>query len=126
MTNELSSASAETAINLASDNKFSFNILSKTEPSLGRQLRLTGGRVIGGSSEHNFMYAVRGSRNLYDEWANLVGIQWSYENVKPLFIKNETYTGNTQSPKKRGTEGPIFVRQQIVPNGGLINTLAVC
>lgn len=124
MTNELSSPSLETAANLASDNKFSFNILSITEPIIGRQLPLLGGRVIGGSSEHNFMYAVRGSSNLYDEWANLVGDQWSYENVSPLFVKNETYTGMTQDPNERGTTGPIFVRQQIIPNGGLIQTLA--
>jgi choline dehydrogenase len=124
LTNELSSPSVETALTLSTDNKFSFNILSKLEPIIGRQLRLSGGRAIGGSSEHNAMYAVRGSSNLYDEWANLVGSQWSYENVRPLFKKNETYTGNTQSPNERGTKGPIFVRQQIIPNGGLINTLA--
>jgi choline dehydrogenase len=125
LTNELSSPSLETATILASDNKFSFNILSKGEPIIGRQLRLTGGRLIGGSSQHNAMYAVRGSRNLYDEWANLVGEdQWSYKNVRSLFIKNETYTGMTQAPNERGTEGPIFVRQQIIPNDGLINILA--
>lgn len=70
------------------------------------------------------MTAVRGSRNLYNEWANLVGSQWSYKNVRSLFKQNETYTGNTQSPNQRGTKGPIFVRQQIIPNDGLINTLA--
>lgn len=124
MTDELSSPSLETATNIATDNKFSFNILSKIEPSIGRPLRLSGGRVIGGSSEHNAMYAVRGSRGLYDEWEHLVKSPWSYKNLQSLFIENETYTGNTQDPNTRGTEGPIYIRQQITPQDGLINTLA--
>jgi choline dehydrogenase len=118
------SPSIETANTLANDNRLSFNALSQTEENIGRQLKLWSGRVIGGSSQHNFMGAVRGSRSLYNEWANLVGSQWSYERVRSLFKKNETYTGNTQNPNQRGTEGPIFVRQQIIPNDGLINTLA--
>ena len=61
MTNELSSPNGGTAVTLSSDNKFSFNILSKLEQTIGRQLLLSGGRVIGGSSEHNAMLAVRGA-----------------------------------------------------------------
>jgi len=119
-----SSPSVETANLVANDNKLSFNFLSSLEQTIGRQLRLWGGRVIGGSSQHNFMLSVRGSSNLYDEWASLVGNQWSYKNVRSLFKQNETYTGLTQSPNERGTKGPIFVRQQIIPTGGLIQTLA--
>lgn len=124
MTEELSSPSLETALNLATDNKYSFNLLSKNELNIGRQLRLSGGRAIGGSSEHNDMYAVRGSKNLYDEWAELTNNQWSYKDVQSLFIENESYTGETQKPHSRGTRGPIFIRQQITPPDGLINTLA--
>ncbi|MEY8350639.1 GMC family oxidoreductase [Bacillus cereus] len=113
---------------LANDNKLSFNALSNSEQNIGRQLKLWSGRVIGGSSQHNFMTAVRGSRDLYDEWANLLGDKgdrWRYKNVRSLFKQNETYTGNTQDPNQRGTKGPIFVRQQIIPNGGgIIKTLA--
>ena len=124
MTNELSSPNILEALTLASDNKFSFNILSKLEQIIQRQLKLDGGRLIGGSSEHNAMYTVRGSEDLYNEWGNLVGDQWSYENIRSLFIENETYTGETQQPDERGTNGPIFVRQQIIPEDGLNNTLA--
>lgn len=66
---------------------------------------------------------VRGRRELYNEWGNLVGNQWSYQNIAPLFIENETYTGSSQNPNQRGTDGPIFIRQQITPTRGLINTL---
>jgi choline dehydrogenase len=121
---ENNSPAIATAELRANDNRLSYNTLTQTEETLGRQIRLRAGRVIGGSSHHNFMAAVRGSRELYDEWASLVGDQWSYDNIRSLFIKNETYTGNTQSPNERGTEGPIFVRQQIIPQIGLIQTLA--
>lgn len=125
MTNKQINSSLETASTLAADNKFSYNILSKEEPVLGRQLRLTGGRAIGGSSQYNTMYAVRGSQDLYDKWAELAGKQqWRYENLRSFFRKNETYTGLTESPTERGKTGPIFVRQQSIPNNGVIQTLA--
>ncbi|MFJ8235441.1 GMC family oxidoreductase [Ureibacillus sp. NPDC094379] len=124
MTNELSSASNPGSALLATDNRHSFNIMSTMEPNINSQLRISSGRAIGGSSEHNAMYAVRGSRELYDQWGELVGPQWKYDNIRSLFKKNETYTGNTQEPEERGTNGPIFVRQQIIPKGGLTITLA--
>lgn len=56
--------------------------------------------------------------------ALLIEPQWSYEQVSSLFIKNETYTGLTQSEIERGRKGPIFVRQQHIPPSGLIQSLA--
>ncbi|MFP7295595.1 GMC family oxidoreductase [Neobacillus niacini] len=124
-TEQLSSASVLTAINLHSDNKFAFNLASKLETSLQRQLITVNGRVIGGSSEVNEMYAVRGSEQLYNEWAAQTGEpQWSYDQIRSLFIENETYTGQPHDSNERGTEGPIFVRQQQIPPNGLIQTLA--
>jgi choline dehydrogenase len=70
------------------------------------------------------MYAVRGSREYYDELGNTFGPQWSYNSVKPLFIKNETYIGKTQEPLERGKNGPIFCRQQMIPENGLTTILA--
>lgn len=125
MVKELSSPSGAVSGILASDNRHSFNMLSNAEPSIGnQQLRISSGRAIGGSSEHNAIYAVRGSRELYDEWVQLVGSQWSYNNVSSLFIKNETYTEKTQESEERGRRGPIFVKQQSIPKDGLTVTLA--
>lgn len=125
MVQELSSPSGAVSGILSADNRHSFNMFTNVQPSIGnQQLRISGGRAIGGSSEHNAMYAVRGSQELYDEWARLVGPQWSYKSVRPLFIKNETYTGKTQQPKERGKKGPIFVRQQNIPKDGITITLA--
>ena len=70
------------------------------------------------------MYAVRGSSDLYDAWANQVkNPVWRYTSVGSLFIENENYTGMTQSPQERGDDGPISVRQQNIPKKGLIQTL---
>lgn len=124
MVDELSDPSRTGSGLLSTDNRHSFNIFTRQEPNIGRQLRLSGGRAIGGSSEHNAMYAVRCSADLFDQWAKLVGSQWSYKNLLPLFKKNETYTGNSQSPETRGKKGPIFIRQQNIPDGGIIETLA--
>ncbi|WP_397538141.1 GMC family oxidoreductase [Rummeliibacillus pycnus] len=113
-----------TAANRANDNTLSFNVLSQTAENIVQQIRLRSGRVIGGSSQHNFMAAVRGSRELYNEWARIVGNnEWKYDNISSLFEANETYTGQTQSPNDRGTNGPIFIRQQIIPSNGIIQTL---
>ena len=125
MMDELSGGSNVGASALNTDNKFSFNMLTRLEPTIGnRQLRISSGRAIGGSSEHNAMYAVRGSEEYYDWLASLFGPQWSYDSLRPLFIKNETYTGQTQEPAERGTDGPIFIRQQMIPENGLTTILA--
>lgn len=125
MMQEQSSGSNPGSGVLNADNKLSYNMLTNLQQAIGnRQLRISSGRVIGGSSEHNAMYAVRGSEEYYDELANLFGPQWSYESLRPLFIKNETYTGKTQEPCERGKNGPIFVRQQIIPENSLTTILA--
>ena len=62
MMQELSGPSNVGASALNTDNKTSFNMLTKLQAAIGnRQLRISSGRAIGGSSEHNAMYAVRGS-----------------------------------------------------------------
>lgn len=125
MTDDLSNPSNPGASVFNTDNKYSFNMLTRLEAAIGnRQLRISSGRAIGGSSEHNAMYAVRGSKEYYDELARQFGKQWSYDSLRPLFIKNETYTGDTQSPDERGRKGPIFVRQQMIPEKGLTTVLA--
>ncbi|WP_163100242.1 GMC family oxidoreductase [Peribacillus alkalitolerans] len=124
-TAQLNSASVLRAIEFHSNNKFASNLNSSFETSIGRQLLTVNGRVIGGSSEVNEMYAVRGSRELYDQWDAIVGNPdiWSYDQVSPLFIENETYTGSTESPIERGSNGPVFVRQQHIPQNSIIQNL---
>jgi choline dehydrogenase len=125
MTKELSNPDLLVSLFNSTDNRISFNVATKLQSNIGRQLILGSGRVIGGSSEHSAMLTVRGSSDLYNAWAALVGDnQWSYNVISSLFIKNETYTGMTQTLQERGDKGPIFVRQQNIPDQGLIQTLA--
>ena len=88
MTEELSSPNLIVSILNAADNRHSFHVTTIIEQTLGRQLITQSGRVIGGSSEHNQMLAVRGSRDLYDVWAQLVDNNaWNYDSIRSLFIK---------------------------------------
>ncbi|XP_062566969.1 glucose dehydrogenase [FAD, quinone]-like [Saccostrea cucullata] len=47
------------------------------------------GKVLGGTSNLNFMQYVRGSRHDYDGWAKEGCRGWSYKDVLPYFIKSE-------------------------------------
>ncbi|XP_048768051.1 glucose dehydrogenase [FAD, quinone]-like isoform X2 [Ostrea edulis] len=47
------------------------------------------GRVLGGTSNLNYMQYIRGSRHDYDGWAREGCTGWSYRDVLPYFIKSE-------------------------------------
>ena len=47
------------------------------------------GKVLGGSSSHNHMVHIRGSRHDFDYWRDLGSEGWGYEDVLPYFIKSE-------------------------------------
>ncbi len=72
------------------------------------------GRMWGGSSAHNGLFAVRGTPTLYNNWATLSGeSQWNYANLLPLFLETELYTpnGTVSNPTQRGSDGPLFITQ---------------
>ena len=58
--------------------------------------------MLGGSSSHNVMMANRGSRYVYDRWAELGNKGWSWDDVLPYFKKLE----RVESPEllKSGTD----------------------
>lgn len=47
------------------------------------------GKVMGGSSSINGMAYVRGSKQDYDDWANLGNPGWSWNDLLPYFKKSE-------------------------------------
>jgi choline dehydrogenase len=70
------------------------------------------GRMLGGSSAHNFLLAVHGTRANFDAWAAASGNnRWLYDNLFHVIKSVETYTGTSSNPKQRGKKGPIFVTQ---------------
>lgn len=93
---------------LAGNPRVDWGYYTEPEPHLlGRRLYWPRGRVLGGSSSINAMCYTRGHPGDYDEWARLVGEEWSYANVLPYFIKSE---GQAQSGSKyHGTDGPLSV-----------------
>ena len=59
------------------------------------------GKMIGGSSNLNFMQYVRGNRHDYDIWASSGSAGWSYEDVLPYFLKSEDNRNSNLSKTSR-------------------------
>ena len=94
--------------------KYSFGACSN------REILVTRGKVLGGSSTLNYMNWVRGNQRNYDEWDKIVGGNglWSFEQVFPYFIRMEDYRipGVTNNGW-HGRGGPISVEvyKQLTP-----------
>ena len=59
-----------------------------------RELKHPRGRVVGGSSTANVMLYVRGHREDYNRWAEIVkSDKFSYERVLPFFKKSQNAVG---------------------------------
>ena len=74
--------------------------------------------VLGGGSTHNEMMYVRGSPQVYDDWASMGSTGWSYIQVLPYFLKAESYNPLGEkvfTSPLRGSQGPIQVESRIVP-----------
>ena len=58
--------------------------------------------MLGGCSSHNALMAIRGSRYVYDRWAELGNKGWGWDDVLPYFKKLE----RVESPEllKSGTD----------------------
>jgi choline dehydrogenase len=74
----------------------------------GRQIELTQGRVLGGSSSVNGMVFVRGQPGDYDGWARAGNRGWSYAQVLPYFKRLEHRIGPGDD-RYRGREGALPV-----------------
>ena len=90
------------------DPRFNWGYLTEPEPHLnGRQLPLPRGRVMGGCSSINGMFAMRGHPRDYDQWAQMGARGWSYADVLPYFRKLEnSWRGESLF---HGVGGPVDV-----------------
>ncbi|XP_071113299.1 glucose dehydrogenase [FAD, quinone]-like [Haliotis cracherodii] len=70
------------------------------------------GRVLGGSSQLNYMQYVRGHRHDYDSWAASGSEGWSYEDVLPYFKKSEDIQiDRLKNSEYHGRGGPLTVTE---------------
>ena len=72
------------------------------------------GRLVGGGAAHNYLLAVRGTPNIYNQWATISGDpRWAYNSLLPFMKLVETYTpnGTPLDFLQRGTHGRISVTQ---------------
>src|SRR5262245_32586975 len=81
--------------------------LFKTEPEAGlngRAINYPRGRVIGGSSSINAMIYMRGQAADYDHWRQLGLAGWGWDDLLPLFKKQEDHFGGTNDWHGAGGE----------------------
>jgi len=87
-----------------------WNYVAQPDAGLnGRAIRWPRGRVLGGSSSINGLLYVRGQPEDFDLWRQMGNTGWSWEDVKPLFRRAETWHGGAGDDGVRGTDGPLSV-----------------
>lgn len=110
--------------NLFTDPKYSLpQLVSGVNPPLGGirgDTDFSYGRMWGGSSAHLHLFAVRGTADIYDQWAAISGNPiWSFNNLLPLMKFMEKYIPNGTIPDStRGLNGflPITQNPEVVTN----------
>jgi choline dehydrogenase len=82
-----------------------------TEPESnmdGRQIYWPRGRVLGGSSSINGLIVIRGQHEDYNRWARDGASGWSWNEVQPYFIKNES-NPDLAGDQLHGDSGPLKI-----------------
>lgn len=78
-----------------------------------KNVHLTRGKMLGGSSGANYMIYVRGSREDYDDWANQGNEGWNWDNVLHYFKKSERMIDpiilNGETAQNHNTNGYLGV-----------------
>ncbi|KAK3706214.1 hypothetical protein RRG08_038477 [Elysia crispata] len=71
------------------------------------------GRVVGGSSQINYMQWARGNRRDFDHWAELGCRGWSFKDVLPYFLKSEDAVPEhlAKDTKFRAKGGPMKITE---------------
>jgi choline dehydrogenase len=75
----------------------------------GRRAALPMGKVLGGGSSINGLIWARGHKHDFDAWAEQTGDPgWSYAAALEVYKRIEQWDG-TPDPKRRGTQGPVYI-----------------
>jgi choline dehydrogenase len=84
----------------------------------GREMLVTRGRVMGGSSSVNGMVYVRGNRANFDSWAAEGNAGWSADEVNAAYKRSEDFEDGENA--YRGAGGPIKVTRNQSPQEGTL------
>ncbi|KQY58262.1 choline dehydrogenase [Aeromicrobium sp. Root495] len=82
----------------------------------GREMLVTRGKVMGGSSSVNGMVYVRGNRANYDSWAAEGNTGWSADEVNAAYKRSEDFEDGENA--YRGSGGPIKVSRSTITQEG--------
>ncbi len=102
-------------IYLLRDSLVSWGYSTQAESGIGgRTLVYPRGKVLGGSGSINGMMQSWGLPYDFDRWASEGCPGWSFNEVRPYFMKSESYAhGN---PETRGRSGPIAIADFATPH----------
>jgi choline dehydrogenase len=86
---------------------------TESEPGLnGRTLVYPRGKLLGGCTSVNGMIYMRGQAADYDHWRQLGNPGWSWEDVRPYFLKSEDHYGGDSEHHRSGGEWKV-ARQRL-------------
>ncbi|KAF8342788.1 uncharacterized protein EI90DRAFT_3115329 [Cantharellus anzutake] len=103
---------------------WNYTSIPQVELANNRVVSMLSGKVVGGTSNVNFMLYTRGTKEEYDRIARIAGDQrWSWDNIIPFAKKSETRKNTTSgrnfdgdfNPDAYGDSGPILIS---LPNDG--------
>lgn len=78
------------------------------DPTMGgRSWVWSAGRMLGGGSSLNAQVYIRGTRNDFDDWAQMGATGWSFQDVFPYFLRSEHWHGAPS--QAHGANGPLSV-----------------
>jgi choline dehydrogenase len=92
------------------DSRLDWRYWTEPQPELGgRSVFTPRGRVIGGTSTFIAGLFVRGDRADFDGWARQGNAGWSYQEVKPYFLRSERNLRQGISREYHNATGPLAV-----------------
>ncbi|XP_059174133.1 L-sorbose 1-dehydrogenase-like [Physella acuta] len=78
----------------------------------GQRIYIPRGKILGGSSQINYMQWSRGHRLDFDRWAEQGSEGWSYRDVLPFFMRSEDVVPKHLANKEyRGSNGKVKITQ---------------
>lgn len=95
------------------DPKVNWCYSGQPDPGLaGRSAYWPRGKVVGGSSSINAMVYCRGLPHDFDDWAEAGADGWGWQNVKPVFERNETKARRCGRTLETHGNGPLWVTDE--------------